>query len=291
MKALGGALVVSVALHAALLVCCPLPAPVEPALQGGRRTVLVTLSDSPQAATPGRRATSGPESDKEPNPNAERAPVPEPSAERNPEPSQPLRTAPPKPVPANRPSGTHRSATPVAVAKKKGTAYERPLPRPSTPDAMTSPAEAPPPVPPPSEAIRAPNTAAIRAETNPQPASRSGAPAQETGDNRKARRDSGDAAGAKDAAVIEAVPLYRENAPPAYPRRARLRGYEGCVLLDVRVGTDGRAEDVTIAVSSGYRLLDRAALRAVASWRFEPARRNGRAVAMRVAVPMRFRLH
>jgi protein TonB len=155
---------------------------------------------------------------------------------------------------------------------------------------MASPVEAPPQMPPSSEAIRTPNTAAIRAETTPQPASRGGAPSKETGDGRKGRHDSGDPAGAEDGVVIEAVPLYRENAPPAYPRRARLRGYEGSVLLDVRVGADGRAEDVKIAVSSGYRLLDRAALRAVASWRFEPARRNGRAVAMRVTVPIRFRL-
>lgn len=90
--------------------------------------------------------------------------------------------------------------------------------------------------------------------------------------------------------LVEAVPLYRENPSPAYPGLARRRGYEGVVLLDVLVSAEGRVGELRVARSSGYSLLDRAAVEAVDGWRFEPGRRGGRPVAMRVRVPVRFRL-
>jgi len=90
--------------------------------------------------------------------------------------------------------------------------------------------------------------------------------------------------------LVEAVPLYRENPPPAYPGLARRRGYEGVVLLDVLVSEEGHVGELRVARSSGYSLLDRAAVEAVEAWRFEPGRRGDRPVAMRVRVPVRFRL-
>ncbi len=90
--------------------------------------------------------------------------------------------------------------------------------------------------------------------------------------------------------VKEAVPLYRENPPPAYPRVARRRGSEGTVLLEVLVTEEGRVGVLRVAESSGHTSLDKAALRAVEAWRFRPGRRGDRAVAMRVLVPVRFRL-
>jgi protein TonB len=75
-----------------------------------------------------------------------------------------------------------------------------------------------------------------------------------------------------------------------YPTAARRRGIEGRVLLEVAVDADGRAVAVRVAESSGHRLLDEAALRAVRDWRFTPARQDGRAVAAKVRVPVTFRL-
>jgi len=40
--------------------------------------------------------------------------------------------------------------------------------------------------------------------------------------------------------VIEAVPLYKVNPPPEYPRLARKRGYQGTVVLDVLVDQNGK---------------------------------------------------
>jgi protein TonB len=90
--------------------------------------------------------------------------------------------------------------------------------------------------------------------------------------------------------LIEAVPIYRENRPPPYPSLARRRGYEGTVLLEVLVTEEGRVGELSVARSSGYKMLDRAALRAVRDWRFEPGTRGGRPMAMAVRIPVRFRL-
>lgn len=86
------------------------------------------------------------------------------------------------------------------------------------------------------------------------------------------------------------MPLYRRNPPPPYPRIAKARGYQGKTLLNVLVGREGRVEEVTVAVSSGYRLLDEAAVKAVRGWLFEPAKRGPEAVAMWVKVPIRFQI-
>jgi len=99
-------------------------------------------------------------------------------------------------------------------------------------------------------------------------------------------RDSGGATGR----VREAVPLYRINPPPRYPRTARRRGAQGTVVLSVYVDEQGRAANLWIFESSGYRVLDNAALEAVKKWSFEPGRKGDTRVAMWVNVPVRFEL-
>jgi len=88
-----------------------------------------------------------------------------------------------------------------------------------------------------------------------------------------------------------AVPRYGDNARPAYPPLARLRGYQGVVVLSVEVLVDGHVGRMKIKRSTGHEILDRAALEAVRTWRFEPGRREGRAVTMSVEVPVHFVLN
>lgn len=123
-------------------------------------------------------------------------------------------------------------------------------------------------------------------------------PEQDTGPQvpvaprRKSMGEAGDTANRDSAmaAVQEARPRYRSNPEPVYPALARRRGWQGTVLLDVSVAVDGRVNGVAIHTSSGYTLLDRAALAAVRKWRFIPGEKNGRPVAMTVQVPVRFNL-
>ncbi|MCI5148417.1 MAG: TonB family protein [Candidatus Electrothrix sp. MAN1_4] len=91
-------------------------------------------------------------------------------------------------------------------------------------------------------------------------------------------------------AVQEATPLYQSNPPPAYPRMARRRGLEGIVMLGVTVLKDGSVDKVRLHKSSGYRLLDKSALKTVKKWRFSPGTKNGRPASMEVLVPVRFKL-
>ncbi len=90
--------------------------------------------------------------------------------------------------------------------------------------------------------------------------------------------------------VIEAVPLYRENPEPPYPRLAQKRGYEGTVILSVLVDEDGLVDNLWVFETSGYNILDNAALKAVKDWIFEPAKMGNKKIEMWVEVPVKFEL-
>jgi protein TonB len=85
-------------------------------------------------------------------------------------------------------------------------------------------------------------------------------------------------------------PKFAGNRPPNYPLLAQQRGWEGTVLLALRIDERGHVTEVTIARSSGYDVLDAEAIAAVREWRGEPAMRNGQAVATEETLPVRFRL-
>jgi len=84
---------------------------------------------------------------------------------------------------------------------------------------------------------------------------------------------------------------YLKNPKPAYPTMALKRGMQGLVLLSVEVSPKGQPLAVLIKQSSGFVLLDKAALKAVHAWRFAPATRGGIPVAARVDIPIRFSLN
>lgn len=92
------------------------------------------------------------------------------------------------------------------------------------------------------------------------------------------------------AVLTIARPDYGSNPPPEYPRRARKQGWQGTVLLRVAVSSTGAPSAVTVARSSGYPLLDDAAIEAVLRWRFRAARRGDEPVESTVEVPVTFRL-
>jgi protein TonB len=85
-----------------------------------------------------------------------------------------------------------------------------------------------------------------------------------------------------------AQPTHILNPRPDYPITLRQRGIEGTVWLRVRVDRSGLPEQIILFKTSGYRLFDEAALRAVSRWRFRPARSNGQYLASWVEFPVRF---
>lgn len=95
-------------------------------------------------------------------------------------------------------------------------------------------------------------------------------------------------AAAKTANVPQPVVIH--NTPPAYPETARRAGWEGRVTVRVEVSADGLPIRVALEKSSGYGVLDQAALRAVKTWRFQPRTVGGVAMTGTVDVPVNFTL-
>ena len=65
----------------------------------------------------------------------------------------------------------------------------------------------------------------------------------------------------------------------------RLTGVGGLI-----VGPDGKPRDIRVARSLGLGL-DEKAIQAVNQWKFEPALKDGRPVAVQIAVEVQFRLY
>jgi protein TonB len=181
---------------------------------------------------------------------------------------------------SQRPAAPDAEKKPVETIKKPE--KKKPLPKP-LPVKPRQPAKPPQPKKP----VRAPQ--------------KSTAPSREIETTLPAPRKKATAVGGKTASVVpdntalpsvveDALPEYSENPPVAYPRRARRRGYEGMVLLEVLVNKKGKVDDLRILSSSGYDILDRSAVKSVKTWSFKPARKGKETIEMWVKVPVRFQL-
>lgn len=91
-----------------------------------------------------------------------------------------------------------------------------------------------------------------------------------------------------DARVMEAP--VRLHAPlPAYTEPARRARRQGDVVVEAVIDLEGRVREARILESLGFGL-DESALRALAEWRFEPARKGGRPIPVLYTLVVRFRL-
>lgn len=75
---------------------------------------------------------------------------------------------------------------------------------------------------------------------------------------------------------------------PKYPPEEQNAGHEGVVLLNLVIGADGVAQDITVARSLSAAL-DAAALEAVETWKFSPATKGGKPISAHLAVQVEFR--
>ncbi len=74
-----------------------------------------------------------------------------------------------------------------------------------------------------------------------------------------------------------------------YPEMARKAGVEGRVIVQIIIDENGIPRDPVI-VRSASELLDEEAVRAVMMQRFTPGKQRGRAVKVKLAIPVMFRL-
>jgi protein TonB len=83
---------------------------------------------------------------------------------------------------------------------------------------------------------------------------------------------------------------YRNNPPPDYPTLAVRQGWQGTVLLRVRVLTSGAVESIEVVRSSGKKVLDDAAIHTVERWVFAPSTRGSTPIDGFATVPIEFKL-
>lgn len=77
---------------------------------------------------------------------------------------------------------------------------------------------------------------------------------------------------------------------PEYSEEARKAKYQGTCVLWLVVGPDGRPRDIKVARTLGLGL-DEKAIEAVKTWKFEPALKDGKPVAVQINVEVSFRLY
>jgi periplasmic protein TonB len=73
-------------------------------------------------------------------------------------------------------------------------------------------------------------------------------------------------------------PVPQIRIEPDYPPQARDRGIEGWVKFQYTVASDGSVKDVAILDSQPPRIWDSATIRAVSTWKYQPALADGRPV-------------
>jgi protein TonB len=86
------------------------------------------------------------------------------------------------------------------------------------------------------------------------------------------------------------APVAIFDPEPDYSEEARKAKYQGVVVLSVVVGPDGRAHDPKVQRSLGMGL-DEKAIEKIKEWKFEPAKRDGQAVAVMVSIEVSFHLY
>lgn len=158
---------------------------------------------------------------------------------------------------------------------------EPPKPQPQIAKAPTpAPAKAPPPLPVVAEASDGPADAnTVQVATTPQPpAPPAPAPAPPAPPPPEPVTEPRGYAG------------YLKNPAPDYPLVAQERGMQGRVVLKVHVLATGKPDNVTVEQSTGFKILDDAAVKAVLAWSFDPAKRGSTPIDGWVKVPLSFKL-
>jgi protein TonB len=77
---------------------------------------------------------------------------------------------------------------------------------------------------------------------------------------------------------------------PEYSEEARKAKFQGTCVLWLVVGPDGRPRDIRVQRTLGLGL-DEKAIEAVKTWRFDPALKDGKPVAVQINVEVSFRLY
>jgi TonB family protein len=81
-----------------------------------------------------------------------------------------------------------------------------------------------------------------------------------------------------------------KSVTPVYPPKANLSKVQGWVELDFTVAESGAVKDIAIHAASNPGVFDKAAISALSQWRYQPVVRDGKSVAQRARIRIRFAL-
>lgn len=292
-RKLGGAAMLSAALHGGLLAMALLligGAGGQPGLAGENGVTLVTLASASELPGP-------------PSSASQAAPTPADAADSAPD---PLQSAAPQPAEASPPPlqqadlALPPKAEPVKTepAKVELAKIEAPKPAPAKPASkqIVKPARpaAKPTATPTAQIATSQSTASSADATTAAPGqasagtAASGAGSNSAGGVQVASLPPGPL-GAFDGQAL-AARFRSQPAPPVYPKRALSQNQQGVATVRALIDERGHAQDIRLYASSGYPMLDRAALEAVSRWDFLPATRDGHPVSAWVEVPVRFHI-
>lgn len=84
---------------------------------------------------------------------------------------------------------------------------------------------------------------------------------------------------------------HLNNPAPQYPALSRRLGEQGRVMLDVYILPDGSVGEIKLNRTSGFPRLDNAALQAVKSWKYVPAKRGDKPIPYWYVQPVSFVLN
>lgn len=91
-------------------------------------------------------------------------------------------------------------------------------------------------------------------------------------------------------AHVDAPPRPKRAIKPDYPKGSRQRGEQGDVVIEMTVNSQGEVDKASVVTSSGFAELDEAALRAVRSAKFTPAKSGRESVASTARLTLTFKL-
>lgn len=210
---------------------------------------LAQLPDTPEQAQPDQ--ASAPSASLPPPPPAVAPPSPAPVADSTitlPEPELPEMKDPAVELDAALPELVETPPEPKPQPEPEPEPKPKPQPK-SEPRPTPSPEPAPSPSPSPVASTQSRSSSSSSSSSSPAPAT-SQAPVDVGSSARATRR-----------------------VPPQYPSRAQRRGQEGYVVVQFLIRPDGSVDTSSIKVleSRPRQVFERAARRAIADWRFEPA--------------------
>ena len=85
-------------------------------------------------------------------------------------------------------------------------------------------------------------------------------------------------------------PMPTKTVPPTYPKELKREGVSGMVTVSITVDENGAVQNPVVKKSTRPEF-EEPALDAVSRWKFEPAKKDGKPVAVQVVVPVKFSIN